>query len=63
LTGLDSPQRPQRDLVNRILAYERITRHLNSQVGEQSGSVGDSRARICIESPRGGPPVEITRPA
>jgi heterodisulfide reductase subunit A len=57
----DNPQRLLRDLVNRILAHERITLHLHSQLVGHSGSVGDFRSRIHTEPPRGSPRVEVLR--
>lgn len=42
----DNPQRLLRDLVNRVLAHERIQLYLNSEVIKHTGSVGDFRAAI-----------------
>jgi len=42
----DNPQRLLRDLVNRILAHDRIALYLNSEVIQHTGSIGDFRARI-----------------
>lgn len=42
----DNPSRLLRDLVNRVLAHERIHLYLNSQVAKHTGSVGDFRATI-----------------
>jgi heterodisulfide reductase subunit A len=42
----DNPQRLLRDLVNRIVAHDRIDLHLNSQVVRHTGSVGNFRALI-----------------
>jgi heterodisulfide reductase subunit A len=40
----ENPQRLLRDLVNRVVAHERIHLHLKSEVVHHSGSVGDFRA-------------------
>jgi heterodisulfide reductase subunit A len=42
----DNPQRLLRDLVNRIIAHDRIDVYLNSQIVKHTGSVGDFRAVI-----------------
>jgi len=42
----ENPQRLLRDLVNRVVAHDRIDVHLNSQVIKHTGSVGDFRATI-----------------
>jgi heterodisulfide reductase subunit A len=42
----DNPQRLLRDLVNRVVAHDRIAVHLNSQVVKHTGSVGDFRSLI-----------------
>ncbi len=41
-----NPQRLLRDLVNRVIAHERITVHLRSQVARHTGSVGAFRSLI-----------------
>ena len=41
-----NPQRLLRDLVNRVVAHERITLHLRSQVTRHTGSVGAFRSLI-----------------
>jgi heterodisulfide reductase subunit A-like polyferredoxin len=46
-----NPQRLLRDLVNRVVAHERITLHLRSEVIRHSGSVGAFRA--ILRSPAG----------
>ena len=42
----ENPQRLLRDLVNRIVAHDRVDVHLNSQVIRHTGSVGNFRALI-----------------
>ena len=41
-----NPQRLLRDLVNRVVAHERITLHLRSEVARHTGSVGTFRSVI-----------------
>jgi heterodisulfide reductase subunit A len=47
----DNPQRLLRDLVNRIIAHDRVQIYLSSQVVKHTGSVGDFRA--VIQGPEG----------
>lgn len=42
----DNPQRLLRDLINRVIAHDRIEVYLNSQVVKHTGSVGDFRSVI-----------------
>lgn len=42
----ENPQRLLRDLVNRVVAHNRIDVHLNSQVIKHTGSVGDFRSTL-----------------
>lgn len=58
----DNPQRLLRDLVNRVLAHERIQLYLNSEVIRHTGSVGDFRAAIRTRAV-GGERVEEIRHA
>jgi heterodisulfide reductase subunit A len=58
----DNPQRLLRDLVNRVLAHERIQLYLNSEVIRHTGSVGDFRAAIRTRA-TGGERVEEIRHA
>jgi heterodisulfide reductase subunit A len=50
-----NPQHLMRNLVNRVVASDRITLYLNSQVVQHTGSVGDFRAVIRTSTPIGGP--------
>jgi heterodisulfide reductase subunit A len=49
----DNPGRLLRDLVNRVLAHERVHIYLNSEVTQHTGSVGDFRASIRSIRPSG----------
>ncbi len=42
----DNPQRLGRDLINRVVGHEHIHLHLNSELVQHHGSVGDFRSRI-----------------
>ncbi|MGD2251872.1 MAG: FAD-dependent oxidoreductase [Anaerolineales bacterium] len=50
-----NPQHLMRNLVNRVVASDRITLYLNSQVVRHTGSVGDFRAVIRTKPPLGEP--------
>jgi len=57
----DNPQRLLRDLVNRVVAHERIRLLLGSQVVQHTGSVGDFRAVIRRRSSDGPGRLEEVR--
>lgn len=48
-----NPQRLLRDLVNRVIAHERISVHMRSEVLEHSGSVGAFRSVVRTRSDQG----------
>ncbi|MBI3761373.1 MAG: CoB--CoM heterodisulfide reductase iron-sulfur subunit A family protein [Chloroflexi bacterium] len=48
-----NPQRLLRDLVNRIIAHERITTHMKSEVVRHAGSVGAFRSVVRARAPGG----------
>lgn len=49
----ENPQRLLRDLVNRVVAHDRIFIHLRTEVAQHTGSVGDFRARLVTRSLNG----------
>ncbi len=46
-----NPQRMLRDVMNRVVAHERIALMFHSQVVQQTGSVGDFRSLVRTEAP------------
>ncbi len=49
----ENPQRLLRDLVNRVVAHDRISVHLRTELVGHTGSVGDFRARLRTSTPAG----------
>jgi heterodisulfide reductase subunit A len=49
----ENPQRLLRDLVNRVIAHDRIHVHMRTELIQHTGSVGDFRARLVTKSPGG----------
>ena len=49
----ENPQHLRRDLVNRVVAHDRIFVHLSTELVQHTGSVGDFRARLVTRSQGG----------